>query len=531
MPEDRFYTRFGELLAVTALCACFLFYGAGSFGIVGADEPRYAQIAREMLERRDWVTPTLGGTPWLEKPVLYYWGAQISFSIFGVTEFAARFPSALLASIFVFAAYFFMRRFRPGSQIDAAIVTATTVGWIGFARGASTDMPLAATLGTAMLAWATWMFTSRRRWLAVFYLFAALATLAKGPVAPFLAGTMIVLLALWKRELSLVWRTLWLPGIVLYLAVALPWFIAVELATGQFVEVFILKHNLARFGTNMFHHRQPYWYYFAVVPLTMLPWTVLFGASVISSIRSLRHETDPVSRDLLRLLLLWIAVPFVLFSISQSKLPGYILPVVPACGLLTADYIYRKLREGSCLPGFTAALHAAVVAVTVTSIALANFFLLKVDFTASTITIAVLIAVAIFLATILALMRKSMGVMRLVTLAPMVFALAFLITVVTPTIDARDSARPVARELERIGPETPVAGFDVSRTIEYGMHFYRNRPFARYERGEIPATRHVLLINERSEARVREILGGRPMVRLGDYAPQRLQYWLVAPAE
>src|SRR5512144_2034206 len=109
-----------ELLVLAAFCAFLFFFGLGSFGLVGADEPRYAQIAREMLARHDWVTPVLNGVPWLEKPALYYWGAMLSYSIFGVTDWAARLPSAVLATAMVAAIYFFMRRYRPDAQLDSA---------------------------------------------------------------------------------------------------------------------------------------------------------------------------------------------------------------------------------------------------------------------------------------------------------------------------------------------------------------------------------------------------------------------------
>src|SRR6267154_2714941 len=92
---------------------------------VGADEPRYAQIGREMLARHDWVTPVLNGKPWLEKPVLLYWNEMVSYSLFGVEDWAARVPSALYATGLVFAIFFFMRRFRPGAEMDAGLIAAS----------------------------------------------------------------------------------------------------------------------------------------------------------------------------------------------------------------------------------------------------------------------------------------------------------------------------------------------------------------------------------------------------------------------
>src|SRR5215475_13259922 len=145
-----------QLAVIVGVCAFFFFFGLGAFGLVGADEPRYSQIAREMFNRHDWIVPTLNGQPWLEKPVLLYWKIMNSYAIFGVHDWAARVPAAFHATALVLVVFFFMRRFRPGSELDAAVITASSAAIIGFARGASTDMLLTATFTMAVLAWWVW---------------------------------------------------------------------------------------------------------------------------------------------------------------------------------------------------------------------------------------------------------------------------------------------------------------------------------------------------------------------------------------
>src|SRR5258707_8721940 len=125
-----------QLALVLGVCYFFFFFGLGAFGLVGADEPRYAQIAREMFERHDWVLPTLNGHPWLEKPVLLYWKIMTSYSIFGVHDWAARVPAAFHATALVLAVFFFMRRFRFAGEMDAAMITASSAGGVGFWPGA-----------------------------------------------------------------------------------------------------------------------------------------------------------------------------------------------------------------------------------------------------------------------------------------------------------------------------------------------------------------------------------------------------------
>src|ERR1700694_5477218 len=330
-----------DVLLLVAFCGFLFFYGLGAFGLLGADEPRYAQVAREMLDRSDWVTPTLQGKPWLEKPVLYYWQAMLWFRAFGITDQAARLPAAFDAAMLIAAIYFFLRRFRPGSELDGALITASCAGVVGFAHAAATDMPLAAAFTISLLAWHAWYESQRYVYLAACYISLALGTLAKGPVAPALAAVIIFLFVAAKRDWRAIPRTLWIPSIVLYLAVMLPWYIAVQLRNPAFFRVFILEHNLARFSHDVYHHRQPFWFYIPVFLLAMMPWTVVLIVAIgnrLHGIWSRGKESFSKREDSLSLfLLIWMFVPIVFFSISQSKLPGYILPAVPAGALLLAE--------------------------------------------------------------------------------------------------------------------------------------------------------------------------------------------------
>ena len=144
--------RSTDTLALIAFCGFLFLLGLQIVGLVGADEPRYAQVAREMLARHDWVTPVLYGHPWLEKPPLYYWCAMIAYKgAGGVSDSAARLPTAVLSSLMIFFIYVWSRRFRPGMQLDAALITASAAIVVGFGRSASTDMPLTVMFTVAML--------------------------------------------------------------------------------------------------------------------------------------------------------------------------------------------------------------------------------------------------------------------------------------------------------------------------------------------------------------------------------------------
>jgi len=314
-----------DWLLLAGFCGFLFFFGLAYFGLIGADEPRYAQVAREMLARHDWITPTLGGKPWLEKPPLYYWQAMLAYSVFGVSDWAARLPSAVDATLMVVAIYLFLKRFRPGFQLDGALMTASAAGVVGFARAASTDMPLAATFTIALLAWYAWYESESLRYLAIFYCFLALGMLAKGPVAPLLAAIIIVIFVAKKGDFRLLVRTLWIPGILLFCAFAVPWYVAVQIKNPQFLRVFIFEHNLARFGTNLYHHPEPFWYFVPVTLIGLIPWTVFMAASFAETIRVWRTERQQMieSEDALNaFLVIWLIVPVLFFSLSRSKLPG-----------------------------------------------------------------------------------------------------------------------------------------------------------------------------------------------------------------
>ena len=537
-----------DVLLLAAFCGFLFFYGLGAFGLVGADEPRYAQVAREMLDRSDWVTPTLQGKPWLEKPVLYYWQAMLSFRAFGVTDRAARLPAAFDAVVLIAAIYFFLRRYRPGCELDGALITASCAAVVGFAHAAATDMPLAATLAIALLGWYAWYESreSRRNiYLAAFYIFLALGTLAKGPVAPALAAVIIFLFVAVKRDWRALPRTLWIPGVVLYFAVMLPWYIAVQVRNPEFFRVFILEHNLARFSQDVYHHRQPFWFYLPVFLLAMMPWTLVLIFAIVERARliwSEGKEKDAFSspEDSWQLfLLIWMLVPVLFFSASQSKLPGYILPAVPAGALLVTEYL--AARRGEARPGeenrfsplfaaaqgvlcglmIFAALSAALAAA---SIAI-NQHLLWGTGTYVVAAIAAVFAIGI---TAVLLSRVGLRLLSRVTMFAVVVSVAAVVRLAAPVIDATQSARPIAESIQAFSHEpVPIALYHINRVQEYGLEFYLNRPAQPYESGNIPAAAHVLVAAQGTQSQVAQLVPGRRVSYLTSVPAQKLDlYWV-----
>jgi 4-amino-4-deoxy-L-arabinose transferase-like glycosyltransferase len=547
--------------------------GGDGLGLVGADEPRYAQIAQEMLVRFDsahtlkdrlsaCVTPYLYGHPWLEKPALYYWRAMFVFQEFGVHDWSARLPSASFAFIMAALIYLHMRRFRPGGHLDAALITVACAGIIGFSRGASTDMQMAAPLSIGLLGWYAWYETDSKFWLFDIYFFTGVATLAKGPVAPLLAILIIMAFAFLRREWSIVKRSFWWPGVVLYFAIVLPWFIAVQHQNPTFFREFFLEHNLERFATNRYQHEQPFWYYFIVVLLAVMPWTVIAMRALVDGFQTsvaewrLRrsHPSKPKPNRpgdaFPEFLVLWTIIPIIFFSFSKSKLPGYILPSIPPITILTGDYLYRMRQRG--LNRWVLLGHALLCGVmTMFALLLPWFVLHGAEMPPLHALVAAVLAAtgAVFLILIVV---HGFGVarLRLATTAVLIVLMLFLYGVgpffgipaiestkrVIHLLDRSYSARPLAARLASIAPANEtVAVFRVRRDMEYGLAFYRNHPVVNYEETGVPEDEHLLVARVagrggadlHTQEALEEYLEGRPYEPLFSWPERGVEVYLV----
>ena len=574
-----------EIVGLLAFMAFFILYGVtplfggAGMGLVGADEPRYAQIAHEMLQKLNHahslreqlsacVTPYLYGRPWLEKPALYYWRAMFVFRDFGVSDWAARLPSVSFALWLVGLIYLHMRRFRPGGHLDAALMTAACVGILGFSRGASTDMQLAAPLSIGLLGWYAWYETKSKFWLFDIYFFTAVATLAKGPVAPFLVLVIVGCFAALRREWWIFWKSLWWPGIALYFAIVLPWFIAVQHQNPTFFQEFFLEHNLERFATNRYQHQQPFWYYGVVVLLGTMPWTVIAIRAMVEGVRMsvaewrIRHawakkgwlgrlaESQP-GDAFPEFLVLWALIPILFFSLSQSKLPGYVLPSIPPITILTGDYVFR--RRGVGLQRWVLLGHAFVVGLVTAAVLLLPWFVghgAKATPPGRALMVAGVSALSAAALILLVVQRWGIQQLRLATCGVMVVLLLFIYGIgpffgvgrmaaskrTIELLDRTYSARPLAERLSAIVPgNETVAVFRVRRDMEYGLAFYRNHEVVNYDEAGVPAEEHILVVRVagkggvdlRSPAALSEYLEGRHYEPLFNWPEQELVVYLV----
>jgi 4-amino-4-deoxy-L-arabinose transferase-like glycosyltransferase len=319
---------FGRCL-LAALAVLYLM-NLGSAGFLGPDEPRYASIGRAMAETGDLVTPRLDGAPWFEKPPLLYWTTAAATRLGLHDEWAARLPLALLTIAFlVFFYSLLQRKFSPSVALTATAILGTSVGWIAYSFVAVPDLPMSVALSAALL---ITLFEERPGWGWIAGVLLGAAILAKGfvPLGLFVPAWLV---ARGKRIQILV-------GVV---AVAAPWYILCWVRNGQiFWNEFFWKHHVERFFSTKLEHVQPFWFYVPVLLGGLFPWTPLVG--LLGS-----KKTWEDAR--IRSLGWWVLIGFLFFSLSKGKLPGYLLPLIPALAILLAVALNQTGRARWWLAG------------------------------------------------------------------------------------------------------------------------------------------------------------------------------------
>lgn len=317
MMQSPFLLRASLLLAI----AVGFFYNLHAVPLFDLDEGAFGEATREMLLRGDFISPYLNGVPRFDKPVFIHWLQAASVSLFGLTEFALRLPSAAAASLWVAIVYVFLRILKDErTALFAAIAMATSLEIPIIAKAATADAVLNLFITAAMLAAYLFYHSRRRRWLYASFLLMGLGFLTKGPVAVLIPAASTLVFYITKGDARAWLRAAFNPiGIAIFLAVALPWYIAQYLHQGNaFIEGFFLKHNIDRFQDAMEGHRGNVFYYVPVVLLGVLPYTAIL-LKTLSRLKGLWRD------DLGRYALIWFLFVFVFFSFSGTKLPHYIV--------------------------------------------------------------------------------------------------------------------------------------------------------------------------------------------------------------
>ncbi|HEX5434078.1 MAG TPA: hypothetical protein VFY05_07565, partial [Candidatus Angelobacter sp.] len=390
--------------------------------------------------------------------------------------------------------------------------------------------------------------SGRKLWLGWFYALLAVGALAKGPVSPGLAVIIVAVYAWLRREGKIFVRSLWLPGFAIFFAIVLPWYVAVQIKVPQFFRTFFLRHNLERFSTNLYQHSQPFWYYVPVFLVAMLPWVAFTLPALWDAVRNVwiairsRRDGTPAEQSaqdgLLQFLLLWVLIPIVFFSISRSKLPGYILPAIPAAALLTAAYLHDLGKAARV----QLILHALICGAILGGALMAPWLMLKVHVTQELWTWLATVTAVTASAVLLLVRYRGLRALHFITLVPLVLGLVFLLRfAVIPQragnpvhgdiIDLTQSARSVDAELRGLGVNSgPIAIFNVrhQRELQYGLNFYRNQAIELYGQDPIPGEAHVVIAQQGDMDAVQASVGQRKITSIGVFPPQRLQFFRVS---
>ncbi len=352
----------GTILVLATLYVCY-FGHLGASGFVG-NEANYASVARTMADTGDWVTPYLFGKPWFEKPPLYYWSAALSFKLFGMSTFTARFPCALYALLATLAmAWLALRLYGAGTVRWLFLFFPVSVGMIAFSHDAVMDMPFSAMIALAMVGAADLLHlappdnfagalssklhsrgpTSTLFSAILFGCFLGLAVLAKGPAALIVCGSTTFFWALITTRWRDAFRLLHPAAIAAFCVTALPWYFLCARRNPDFFQVFIIDHNFKRYLTPQFGHIEPAWFYIPILLLACLPWApAAIWAAVQGGLQLRKSKTLPAGT---LFLVVWPLFTVCFFSLSRTKMPGYVLPAVPPLLLLLARICERLAFE------------------------------------------------------------------------------------------------------------------------------------------------------------------------------------------
>ncbi len=368
------------ILIVTLISGIAFFYQLGNMGLIDKTEPMFVEAARQMVITGDWITPYWNDATRFDKPPLIYWLMAICFKLFGINETSARLPSAIFAFLTVILVFYLIylvnqllnkpqeideniTQRRKDAKVDfkhiqslliatiGAIITILNPAWIAWSRVGVSDMLLSSNISLALLSFFLGYIYPKTEqklklfWYLAFYFFCGLAVLTKGPAGLLLPVIIISSFLIYVKQWKPVLKELKLPlGIPLFLIVTVPWFIAISIIHGsEYLDIFFGYHNFARYTSVVSNHPGSWYYFFPVLLVGLIPWSCYLPLAIIRlKFWQRNHYIEQNRTKQLGLFaLIWLVVIFTFFSISVTKLPSYILPVIPAEAIL----ITLTLRE------------------------------------------------------------------------------------------------------------------------------------------------------------------------------------------
>ncbi len=367
-PSQKSSTWLFDVVTLLVFLAVFYALWIGSHALFTPDEGRYSEVAREMVVTGDYITPRLNGVAFLDKPALYYWLQAIAINLFGLKEWALRFWPALMGVFSSLVVYFTGRiLFDRRTGVISALILATSPLYYGAAHYANLDLEVAALIGNSLLCFIAAMQSASQKTktflLLAFYLFAGLAALTKGLIGiafpAMIIGAWIILLNRWRTLLNMNL----LGGLVIFLAITLPWYYLVQKANPEFLHFFFVTQQVSRFLTLQdFNDKAAFWFYIPVVMGGFFPWSLFLIQAVYQKLQVIWKNKNAHAAELF--LVLWLFMVLIFFSIPHSKTVGYILPLFPACALLVGSYLnvcWDKVNSGGVKAGKTVFTYLSIV--------------------------------------------------------------------------------------------------------------------------------------------------------------------------
>lgn len=331
--------------ALPAAAAFIFLFQLGSIPLWSGDEGRFGEIAREMVELREFLIPQFFYIHFLEKPILYPLSAALSCMVWGVGSFAVRFPSAVAALCGIGMTWWFTRRFAgERAAVRSAVVLTTFLGYVLIGRFAVIDMMLTLFVSAAIFCLGTAAIEKRGNFYLAAYAFMGAAFLTKGLLGVVVPALVFGGFLVWTRNLGEILRMRLGWGILILAAMILPYGIAVSMRQPEFSYVFIMENHFLRYSSGSFGRHRPLWFFLPIYLATCLPWAFYLPAAVSEGWKSRPESKAGLYR---RLHLVWIAAVLIFFSLPKSKLPYYILPTAMPTAVLIGSYFAGPLRVDS----------------------------------------------------------------------------------------------------------------------------------------------------------------------------------------
>ena len=327
------------------------FFALSLRDLISTDEGRYADIAMEMLQSGDWITPRLNGLLYFEKPPLQYWASAISFALLGLHDFTARLWPGLTGFLTVIAVWFTAKRLWSNEAGEYAALVVVSCAWM-FTNShfLTLDMGvsffLALSLCCFLLAQDAKESHQQAWWMRACWAAMACATLSKGLIGLLIPGASLFFYSLINRDIKPWLRMQWISGLSIFLLIAAPWFYLVSVRNPEFAHFFFIHEHVERFLTTTHQHEGPIWFFIPDLLIGLLPWTSLLFMMLVAGWKKTESDADVTSSfNPKRFLIVWCGFIFLFFSVSGSKLPSYILPIFPALGLLVGPLLARYTAQ------------------------------------------------------------------------------------------------------------------------------------------------------------------------------------------